>query len=163
MSVEFSSHIVGIHHLGIIVDDIWVKSNIYQEKFGYIAKSGVIHEVNQKVYIQFLDLGNYRIELIQPIGKDSPVLKFLSKGGWLNHICYESDDIEKSTLCLRKEYGMLPVSSGWSASIKNCKVRFLAKPDGEIIELVQPFEGTKYFPATRPPVTAIRVKKRGLS
>ena len=137
MSVKASSHIVGIHHFGIVVDDIWAKSDIYQETFGYIAESEVIHEVNQKAYIQFLDLGGYRIELVQPIGKESPVSRFLSKGGWLNHICYESDDIEKSTLYLRKEYGMIPVSSGRSGSIENCKVSFLAKPDGEVIELVQ--------------------------
>lgn len=43
MSAELSPHSIGIHHFGIIVDDISVKTKIYQEKFGYITKPGFIH------------------------------------------------------------------------------------------------------------------------
>jgi len=132
-----ASHIIGIHHIGIVVDNISSKSVIYQEKFGYKLESGIIHAVKQKVYVQFLNLDGYRIELIQPEGKDSPVYRFLQRGGGLNHICYESDDIEASVRYLRQEYGALPVSSERSTSIKNSRVAFLAKPNGEVIELVQ--------------------------
>ncbi|MBC8485939.1 MAG: VOC family protein [Bacteroidetes bacterium] len=141
-----SSHIIGIHHIGLVVDNIIEMSKFYKEKLCYSSESGVINEAKQKVYVHFLTLGGYRIELIQPINEDSPVYRFLKKGGGLNHICYISDDIEISTQYLRKEHSMLPVSSEWSASIKNCKVKFLAKPDGEIIELMQPLDGTKYYP-----------------
>ncbi len=147
MDSTHASHIVGIHHIGIVVDDIRTKSKIYQEKLGYVPESGIIHEVTQKVYVQFLILGNYRIELIQPVREESPVFKFLSTGGGLNHICYESDDIEMTKQFLRKEYGALCVSDEWSKSIKNCKVAFFAKSNGEVLEIIQPFKGTKYFTA----------------
>jgi len=142
-----TSHIVGIHHIGLVVDDIKEMSRFYQEKLGFASESGIINEIKQKVYVNFLSLDGYRIELIQPTGENSPVYNFLCRGGKLNHICYISDDIEISTKYLRKEYGMVPVSSEYSASIKNCEVRFLAKPDGEVIELVQPFNSTDYFPS----------------
>ena len=70
---------------------------------------------------------------------------FLIKGGKLNHICYESKNIEESISFLRKKHGMIPISFEWSASIENCRIGFLAKPNGEVVELIQPFEGFKYF------------------
>jgi len=64
----------------------------------------------------------------------------LQKGGGLNHVCYESDDIGASVHYLRQEYGALAVSSEGSMSIKDSRVAFLAKPNGEVIELVQFYE-----------------------
>ena len=113
------------------------------------AESKIIYEYFQKVFVQFLNLNGFRIELIQPENDDSPVANFMKKGGLLNHICYESDDIEFSKVFFREKYGAICVSSEMSASIVNCKVAFFAKPDGEVIELVQPFEGTKYFSSSK--------------
>jgi methylmalonyl-CoA/ethylmalonyl-CoA epimerase len=142
---QHDSYIINVHHIGIVVDDVRKKSEIYQESFGFVPESGVIHEVNQQVYVQFLILLNFRIELIEPVDINSPVYKFLTKGGKINHICYESKNIEESISFLRKQHGMIPISFEWSASIENCRIGFLAKPNGEVVELIQPFEGFKYF------------------
>ena len=142
---KHNSYIFDVHHIGIVVDNVRKKSKIYQESFGFIPESGIIHEVNQKVYVQFLILLNFRIELIEPVDIKSPVYKFLKNGGNINHICYESENIEKSIPFLRKKHGMIPIAFKWSASIKDCRVGFLAKPNGEVVELIQLYNGLKYF------------------
>lgn len=140
-----SSSILRIHHIGIVVEDIEEKSAIFIEKFGYIPESKIMHEVAQKVYVQFLAFGGYRIELITPAEEISPVQRFLERGGGLHHICYESEDIKGSIAYLRKQYGAICISLKTSVSIRDCVVAFLARPDGEVIELVQLSNGNKYF------------------
>ena len=141
-----SNNIIGVHHVGIVVDDIQSQSNYYQQKLGYDAESGIINEVEQDVFVQFLIYDKFRIELIQPTNDNSPVSKFLKEGGGLNHICYLSNNIEKTTKYFRQECKALPISSKWSAAIKNCKVIFLGWPNGEVIEILQPLEEIQYFP-----------------
>ena len=133
-----NSHIIGIHHIGEVVRDIKSKSDVYINIFGYTPESEIIPEENQKVIVQFLSLGTTRIELIQPMGEDSPVYKFLQKGGILNHICYETDDVDAAVKYLRKQHrAILTYSVNWSQSLENCRYAFLAKSDGEVIELLQ--------------------------
>ena len=46
----------------------------------------------------FLDLppdGAVKLELIEPLGSDSPVAKFDQKGGGLHHLCFEVDDVDE--------------------------------------------------------------------
>lgn len=132
------SHLISIHHIGVVVSNIRTKSEFYVNKLGYRPESGIVHETNQQVLVQFLTFGNYRIELIQPVGEDSPVYRFLQKQGVINHLCYQTDDIDSSVLFFRKEYeAVLTSAPEWSCSIDECRVAFLAKPDGEVIELVQ--------------------------
>jgi len=139
------NHLIGIHHLGIVVDDLKSSSNTFINSLGYSAESKIIFEKTQKVYVQFLTFNNFRVELIEPEGTDSPIYNFLKKGGSLNHICYESTDIDATRIFFRKEYGAICVSYEMSQSIIDCKVAFFAKPNGEIIEVVQPINGLKYF------------------
>ena len=52
-------------------------------------------EPDHGVAIVFIDLGNTKIELLHPLGKDSPIQNFLNKNptGGMHHVCYEVDDI----------------------------------------------------------------------
>ena len=45
--------------------------------------------------VVFIDLGNTKIELLEPLGEDSPIAAFLEKNpaGGMHHVCYEVDDI----------------------------------------------------------------------
>jgi methylmalonyl-CoA/ethylmalonyl-CoA epimerase len=133
------SFIGEIHHIGIVVGSIKNSASFYIESMNYIKESDIIHEINQKVFIQFLKLGDYRIELIEPQDNTSPVYSFLKKGGGLNHICYITDDLESSIRFLRKNHRfILTNKTGKSESIKDCsKVAFMAKPNGTIIELIE--------------------------
>ncbi len=69
-----------IHHIGIVVNNI-------QDSLGEFSKFIKFDETtiptligSQKVKVCFMKLGELRIELIEPVGNDSPVLNFLEKG-----------------------------------------------------------------------------------
>jgi methylmalonyl-CoA/ethylmalonyl-CoA epimerase len=50
------------------------------------------------VTVAFVDLGNTKLELLEPLGAQSPIAKFLEKNaaGGIHHICLEVDDIQAS-------------------------------------------------------------------
>jgi methylmalonyl-CoA/ethylmalonyl-CoA epimerase len=66
----------------------------------------------QKVKVAFMSTrpGDAMIELVEPAGEGSPVLRFLNeRGGGLHHLCYEVADLEKS-LAESRERGLMIVS-----------------------------------------------------
>ena len=99
-----------IHHIGIVVNDI-------QESLGEFSKFIKFDEVtiptlvgSQKVKICFMEIGELKIEFIEPVGNESPVKKFLEKGGGFNHICFEVDDLSETINEIVEKGGRLIVS-----------------------------------------------------
>jgi methylmalonyl-CoA/ethylmalonyl-CoA epimerase len=85
-----------LHHVGIVVKDLASYGRAYGHLLGLIPDSEVFHDPLQKVHIQFWrDDQGALLELIQPASQDSPVWRDSQKGGGLNHLCYEANDIEK--------------------------------------------------------------------
>ena len=104
---------------------------------GFEKETNILLEPPQKVYVQFLILNNYRIELLQPVDDTSPITNFMKKGGIINHLCYESNDIEKTVLYFRnniKSFQTVPITK--ASTLKDCYYTFFAKPSGEVIELI---------------------------
>ena len=129
--------IMGIHHVAIVVHDIKKASLDYVESFGYKIESEIKLESNQKVFVQFITLGNYRIELLQPSCDESPVTNFLNKGGLIYHNCYETNNLDKAINHMKDTYNaILTYGPSVSLSMEKCDYAFLAKPTGEVIELV---------------------------
>jgi methylmalonyl-CoA/ethylmalonyl-CoA epimerase len=83
----------GIHHLGIAVEDLEEAVSTYTSLFG----ATVEHRdtvVDQGVEAVSLRVGDSRVELLHPLGGDTPVGKFLAKRGpGMHHVAYEVDDI----------------------------------------------------------------------
>ena len=99
-----------IHHIGIVVNNI-------QDSLGEFSKFIKFDETtiptligSQKVNVCFMKLGELRIELIEPVGNDSPVLNFLEKGGGFNHICFEVENLSNTIDEMTKKGGRLIVS-----------------------------------------------------
>ena len=57
------------------------------------------------VRVVFIELPNTKIELLEPLGENSPVEKFLEKNkkGGIHHICFEVEDIDHAILRLEKD------------------------------------------------------------
>ncbi len=87
-----------LHHTGIVVSDLRSYGAAYAAGLGLSAKSEVFHDPIQKVRVQFWGGGEAEslIELIEPAGEDSPVWRSCKKGGGLDHLCYETTDIERT-------------------------------------------------------------------
>jgi len=88
--------ITKFNHVAIAVHDLKKAIKLYKDVLG--GKVSDIHNYpNHGVSVSFVDLGNTKIELMQPFGKDSPIENFLNKNlnGGIHHICIEVDDIYK--------------------------------------------------------------------
>jgi methylmalonyl-CoA/ethylmalonyl-CoA epimerase len=86
-------HARGIHHLGVAVEDLDAALSTYTQLFG----AEVEHRAtvpDQGVEAASLRVGDSRVELLEPLGADTPVGRFLEKRGpGMHHVAYEVDDV----------------------------------------------------------------------
>lgn len=83
-----------LNHVAIAVPDLEAAIAQYRDTLG--AEVGAPQdEPDHGVTVVFITLPNTKIELLYPLGEDSPILGFLAKNpaGGIHHICYEVDDI----------------------------------------------------------------------
>ena len=83
-----------LNHVAIAVPDLEAASVQYRDALG--AKVGTPqHEPDHGVTVVFIELPNTKIELLYPLGDDSPINGFLEKNpaGGIHHVCYEVEDI----------------------------------------------------------------------
>ena len=84
-----------LNHVAIAVPDLGAAVAVYQQTLG--AKvSAPQPEPDHGVTVVFVDLGNTKVELLEPLDDGSPIAGFLEKNpsGGIHHICYEVDDIQ---------------------------------------------------------------------
>ena len=83
-----------LNHIAIVVPDLHAAAAVYRDTLG--ARVSPPHPLPAHgVTVVFVELPNTKIELLQPLGQDSPVRSFLDKNpaGGMHHVCYEVDDI----------------------------------------------------------------------
>ncbi|MGO4571742.1 methylmalonyl-CoA epimerase [Microvirga sp. 2TAF3] len=83
-----------LNHVAIAVRDIGAASDVYRGTLG--AEVSAPEQLPEHgVTVVFISLPNTKIELLEPLGADSPIAKFLEKNpdGGIHHICYEVDDL----------------------------------------------------------------------
>lgn len=83
-----------LNHVAIAVPDIRAASALYSGQLG--AKVTAPEALPEHgVTVVFIDVGNTKIELLEPLGEGSPITSFLEKNpsGGMHHLCYEVSDI----------------------------------------------------------------------
>ncbi|WP_137135114.1 methylmalonyl-CoA epimerase [Rhizobium sp. FKY42] len=83
-----------VNHIAIAVPDLGVAAASYRDTLGArISQPQALRE--HGVTVVFVDLENTKVELLEPLGDDSPIRSFLEKNpsGGMHHICYEVQDI----------------------------------------------------------------------
>ena len=94
-----------ISHLGMAVKDLEEAREFYRSVFG-LESSDPIIVGDGTIKVSMVEVGNAVIELLQPIGKEGVMAKFLEKRGeGFHHICYEVDNIN-AEIALLKSKGM---------------------------------------------------------
>ena len=83
-----------LNHVAIAVKDMAAAAAVYRDTLG-AAVSDAVPQPEHGVSTIFITLPNTKIELLEPLGADSPIAKFLERNadGGVHHICYEVDDI----------------------------------------------------------------------
>jgi methylmalonyl-CoA/ethylmalonyl-CoA epimerase len=83
-----------LNHVAIATADLEKSSRLYRESLGArVSAPQAIPE--HGVTVVFVEAANTKVELLQPLGADSPIAKFLEKNpdGGMHHLCFEVDDI----------------------------------------------------------------------
>ena len=127
-----------IDHIGIAVKSLAEAIKVYEDAMG-LEVSGYDQVDEQGVRVAMLNIGESRIELLEPTGPESPIEKFMTKRGeGIHHIAVTVDDIEK-TLDRLKTAGVRLVDSVPRRGAHNTRVAFIhpSSTHGVLLELVQ--------------------------
>ena len=94
---------LGIHHLGIAVGDLDEAIATYAGLFGATLEHRDRVD-DQGVEAASLRIGESRVELLAPLGEDTPVGRFLAKrGGGMHHVAFEVGDVAAELARLRAD------------------------------------------------------------
>ncbi|QEN90610.1 methylmalonyl-CoA epimerase [Labrys sp. KNU-23] len=83
-----------LNHVAIAVRNLDAATAVYRDTLGaHVSQPQALPE--HGVTVVFIELPNTKIELLEPLGENSPIARFLDKNpdGGMHHICYEVDDI----------------------------------------------------------------------
>jgi methylmalonyl-CoA/ethylmalonyl-CoA epimerase len=128
-----------IDHVGVAVEQLEQALELYGESFQLqLAHREVVEE--QGVEAVLLDVGENHVELLAPLGPDTPVGKFLAKNGpGLHHVAYQVEDID-STLDSLKQAGLRLIDEQPRTGIRGSRVAFMhpRSTAGVLTEIVEP-------------------------
>ncbi|HEY7747987.1 MAG TPA: methylmalonyl-CoA epimerase [Aestuariivirgaceae bacterium] len=129
-----------LNHVAIAVTDLARASDIYRRTLG--AKvSNPLPQPEHGVTVVFVELANTKIELLEPLGANSPISGYLQKNpqGGIHHICYEVKDIRAARDKLRKDGARILGDGEPKIGAHGKPVLFLHPKDfcGTLVELEQ--------------------------
>jgi len=128
-----------INHIGIVVKNIEESIRYYETCFEFDFDGAIYEDAIQKVRIAFVNLPNQNLkfELLEPLTEDSPVMNALRKGGGLNHICYEVQNIKQAIQSLLDSGNRLISGPTPAIAFQNRNIAFIYTKQREIVELLQ--------------------------
>jgi methylmalonyl-CoA epimerase len=128
-----------IDHIGVAVNELELAIELFSSGFGMpLVHREVV--TAQGVEAVLLDVGDGHVELLLPLGEETPVGKFLAKRGpGIHHVAYQVSDIETTLEQLRVK-GLRLIDETPRVGIRGSHVAFLhpAATGGVLTELVQP-------------------------
>jgi methylmalonyl-CoA/ethylmalonyl-CoA epimerase len=131
-----------IDHIGVAVEDLDAAMELYEAGFEMrLAHRETVE--SQGVEAVLLDVGEGHVELLRPLGEDTPVGKFIAaKGPGLHHVAYAVDDID-AVLKRIEAAGLRLIDSEPRVGIRGSRVAFLhPRSTGSVLtEIVEPAEG----------------------
>jgi methylmalonyl-CoA/ethylmalonyl-CoA epimerase len=129
----------GIHHLGVAVDDLDAALETYERLFGAELEHRATVS-DQGVKAAAVLVGADRVELLEPLGEDTPIGRFLAKRGpGMHHVAYEVSDVG-AALARLAEAGADLIDEAPRAGLFGLEVAFV-HPDsvhGVLAEVVSP-------------------------
>jgi methylmalonyl-CoA/ethylmalonyl-CoA epimerase len=130
-----------IDHIGVATEDLDGAIALYEGTLGMpVAHRETVE--SQGVEAVLLDVGEGHVELLRPLGPDTPVGKYLEKQGpGLHHVAYAVDDIEGVLGSLR-DAGIELIDAEPRVGIRDSRVAFVhpRSTGGVLTEIVEPAE-----------------------
>jgi methylmalonyl-CoA/ethylmalonyl-CoA epimerase len=127
------------HHVGVAVQDIVKAIPVYKNLFGYEMTSGPFDDPTQNVTVCFLSRGerDATLELVAPLGPDSPIDGTLKKGGGTYHICYEVPNMDVAIRELTEQGSLLLSGPVPAVAFQMREIAWLMTEANLLVELVQ--------------------------
>jgi methylmalonyl-CoA/ethylmalonyl-CoA epimerase len=131
-----------IDHIGVAVEDLDAAIALHETTYGM----ALVHRetvTEQGVEAVLFDVGENHVELLRPLGGDTPVGKFLAaRGPGLHHVAYQVPDIEAALEQL-KAAGARLIDETPRTGIRSSRVAFVhpKSSGGVLTEIVQPAKG----------------------
>jgi len=129
-----------LNHVAIAVPDLEAGADVYRSMLGAKVSAPQAEPVHG-VTVVFVELPNTKIELLEPLGDQSPIKAFLDKNpsGGIHHVCYEVDDIIAARDHLRKQGARVLGDGEPKTGAHGKPVLFLHPKDfcGTLVELEQ--------------------------
>jgi methylmalonyl-CoA/ethylmalonyl-CoA epimerase len=129
-----------LNHVAIAVRDITKAAKIYQDTLG-AEVSDRVKQPDHGVTTVFITLPNTKIELLEPLGDNSPIAKFLERNpdGGIHHVCYEVTDIAAARDTLKAQGARVLGDGEPKIGAHGKPVLFLHPKDflGTLVELEQ--------------------------
>jgi methylmalonyl-CoA epimerase len=131
-----------IDHVGVAVEDIDATLGLFRD----VLQMPLVHRetvTEQGVDAALLDVGDGHIELLQPLGADTAVGRFLARRGpGLHHVAYRVDNVEETLKALAGA-GIELIDSEPRTGIRGSRVAFLhpRSTAGVLTEIVEPADG----------------------
>jgi methylmalonyl-CoA/ethylmalonyl-CoA epimerase len=131
-----------IDHIGVAVEDIDAAIALYRDGFEMeLAHRETVE--SQGVEAVLLDVGDGHVELLAPLGPDTPVGKYMARNGaGLHHVAYAVDDIDAALVSIAAA-GIQLIDSEPRVGIRDSRVAFLhpRSTGGVLTEIVEPAGG----------------------
>ena len=129
--------LLGVSHIGVAVRNLDEATRAYVNALG--VQPGEVHRLPEEgMGAIMLSAGNTNIELIEPIGAEGPIAKFIdSRGEGIHHICFEVDSLDKALESL-SAYGIRLVDKEARPGLEG-RIAFVHPKSmhGVLIELVE--------------------------
>jgi methylmalonyl-CoA/ethylmalonyl-CoA epimerase len=130
--------ITGLNHVSLAVPSIEAAAARLKEVYGLIVGEARVNE-QQGVRLAYVDLGNARIELMEPLRPDTPVSRFLERNpsGGIHHFGLDTDDVAAAGAALA-ERGVRVLGDGRPQhNVHGERIAFVHPKDflGALVEL----------------------------
>lgn len=127
-----------LHHIGFVVADIACAAPAFARSLAANWDGCVYQDPQQRVKVTFLSAGGAVIELVEPVGEDSPVLHFLrQKGGGLHHTCYEVANLEEGMREMKSRGALIARRPKPAVAFGGRRIAWMLTAERLLIELLE--------------------------
>jgi methylmalonyl-CoA/ethylmalonyl-CoA epimerase len=130
--------ITGLSHVSIAVPNLDAAAKRLQELYGLTAGEPMVND-EQGIRLAYVELGNARIELMEPARPDSSISKFLEHhpGGGIHHFCLQVDEMARTAAAIAGKGARVLGEAGQTRNVHGELIAFVHPKDffGTLVEL----------------------------
>jgi methylmalonyl-CoA/ethylmalonyl-CoA epimerase len=127
-----------LHHIGVAVAALAPAIQVHERLYGQRLVSGPFQDPLQKVAVCFLAReGEPLLELVAPLGSDSPISAQLQRGIGAYHLCYEVADLEVSLAEAEAERCLVVAPPAPAVAFEGRRIAWFFAPTRQLTELLE--------------------------